>query len=486
MRRHLQPTPQPALQLSLEEEAIVADEINQHLMEVADAATATDRLGDIIISMGDVEVVAINEPKLGQVEGSLISSVADMAVAGTDADPEAVLAGLLPANGVSAESFGEKVKNALAELWKKIQAMIKIAWENIKRFFSRIGDLLSPRKHREEKARKQREAEDMLKAADDAKAFAEAVRRQRAFQRESARTALHNRLNVVTLSSGVAARLTEFHGSSNAPNVQPNRLVEQLDRTIKINKMQHDILHKGLTELATVLSHDIEQILTKPTAIAEFAEKLSENYNVRFGLLFTAMEKTRGGKDCLYSAAIGYSPLGVEKDAFMGMRRAEFRSGNAVELHHTPTVNVPPLTAEATDKILDLIEAQRKELEKMANADVTRELEAAVQRLDKAISRLTTIGMWEEVRRELRKEGKGDELDLILEKSRSLDHIRTHLVMLAKSVSSTGPITFAGAIQNLNKVMNAALDYCMESTNLRNSHIVEDGLKKFDLENPEV
>jgi hypothetical protein len=152
MRRHLQPTPAPVVHLSAEEQAIIADEVNQHSLELTDTVAESERLGDIIISMGDVQTVVSNEPQIGQVEETLISAVADMAVAGTDANAEEVVQDLLPsAQGLSAESAVEGIRAALLRVWNAIKTMLEKMWGHIERFFTRIGDFFTGTKRRIEK-----------------------------------------------------------------------------------------------------------------------------------------------------------------------------------------------------------------------------------------------------------------------------------------------------------------------------------------------
>lgn len=149
MLRHFKKSePQPVF-LSIEEEAIVADEINQHLADVTDAENHSERLGDIIVTMGDVETVVSNTPEIGTIEESLISAVADMAVAGSDADPETVASDLLPpAEGLSAEGIADTVKNTLRRIWQAVKDAMAKMWGHVKAFFARVKEFISGTKRR--------------------------------------------------------------------------------------------------------------------------------------------------------------------------------------------------------------------------------------------------------------------------------------------------------------------------------------------------
>lgn len=149
MRRHFQPTPTPPVSLSLEEEAIIADEVNQQINDIADTAADNERLGDIIVTMGDVETVVSNTPEIKSIEQTLIGAVADMAVAGTDADPEKLIDDMLPPDeAMSTESLADNIKETLSKLWTTIKNMMEKMWSQIGNFFGHIGQFLTGTKRR--------------------------------------------------------------------------------------------------------------------------------------------------------------------------------------------------------------------------------------------------------------------------------------------------------------------------------------------------
>lgn len=136
MRRHLVPEPTPTL--SVEEAAILSDEMAQAVNAANDCSQEIGRLGDIIVTVGDIETVVSNTPEISQVEQDLIGAVADMAVAGTDADPEDVMATSLDdeSRKITTESFIDSVKDKLAKMWEAIKKAFNTAIQHIKKFFS--------------------------------------------------------------------------------------------------------------------------------------------------------------------------------------------------------------------------------------------------------------------------------------------------------------------------------------------------------------
>ena len=157
MRRHfaaesIVTTP---LHLSIEEEAILEDEMNLHSAELDGILEDSDRLGDIVVTMGDAQATVSNTPEIGTMEQELVSAVADMAVAGTDADPEDITKDMLPpAEGLSAESILESAGAMLKKIWDGIKAMMTKIWDHIKNFFMRIGEFITGTKRRIEKLEK--------------------------------------------------------------------------------------------------------------------------------------------------------------------------------------------------------------------------------------------------------------------------------------------------------------------------------------------
>lgn len=156
MHRHFARIP-ATLNLSIEEEAIAADEAIEQTNQVEAAAQDVERLGDIVVSMGDVETVVSNTPEIGTIEQALVAAASDMAVAGTDADPEQVEGEFLPATTdeegkeLSAEAFADNVKSVLAKMWEGIKQALTSMWNQIQGFFAKIMEFLAGTSRRVER-----------------------------------------------------------------------------------------------------------------------------------------------------------------------------------------------------------------------------------------------------------------------------------------------------------------------------------------------
>lgn len=164
MKRHLQPVPKTQPHLSIEEEAIFIDEYNQSDAELNELGAAANRLIVTDEILVDAQSAIQQTWNAGDVDQSLVGAVADMAVAGTDADPE-VFAG--PTEGLSAESFGSAIKNAALRIWEAIKAAIEKIWMAIKKFFSNIAEFFTGNKRKEEEARAKQLEEEALRKLNE-------------------------------------------------------------------------------------------------------------------------------------------------------------------------------------------------------------------------------------------------------------------------------------------------------------------------------
>jgi hypothetical protein len=117
------PPPEPTVpQLSLEEQAIATDEANEKKIEMETVSNDADQLGDIIVKVGEVQTIVSNIPEIKPIDQALVASIADAAVAGTDADPEELAGSMLPDEGVSTESFTNKLKDQLTQMKEAVAA----------------------------------------------------------------------------------------------------------------------------------------------------------------------------------------------------------------------------------------------------------------------------------------------------------------------------------------------------------------------------
>jgi hypothetical protein len=120
--------------LSLEEEALILDQAHQDFKAVDNGMQEVGRQLEISDALEDLAVVAQNIRQASPTEIELIQSAGQMAVAGTDNEPELMLPaleGMQEGKNIAFESFAEKAN----VLWKNILAFLARLWEKIVAFF---------------------------------------------------------------------------------------------------------------------------------------------------------------------------------------------------------------------------------------------------------------------------------------------------------------------------------------------------------------
>lgn len=142
----------PDAHLSMEEESLQDIEAHENNVAVQDTCAQIDRLVDVSDAVEDTVTIVDKTPEIGTTEASLLDSVANMVVAGTDANPEDIIPlvamedAMVPYNGD--KSFGHKVgeegkadakdetasslKDKLAKIWEAILGFLEKCWEQIK------------------------------------------------------------------------------------------------------------------------------------------------------------------------------------------------------------------------------------------------------------------------------------------------------------------------------------------------------------------
>lgn len=145
MRRNLQialeSINQPILHtVSLEEEqvmltdaTVLASEVNQELNEC-------DRIIEISDALEDLAVIADQIETASPTEIALIETAGDMAVAGTDIEPEEIVPSLESFQGkrISTESLRERAN----QIWTNILEYLKKVWEKVEKFFYNITGVI--------------------------------------------------------------------------------------------------------------------------------------------------------------------------------------------------------------------------------------------------------------------------------------------------------------------------------------------------------
>lgn len=151
MRKHFAPVAPTPVHLSVEEQAILSDEIAEVQSDIAADDQAVNRLMDTNEIIGELKETVATIPELGPIEEQLVAAATDMAVAGTDANPEELIEAT-PAEGVSTEGFWSTLGDKLKEIWKKIMEMITKAWQSILKFLGMTKNQTETTKKKVEKA----------------------------------------------------------------------------------------------------------------------------------------------------------------------------------------------------------------------------------------------------------------------------------------------------------------------------------------------
>jgi len=151
MQRHFkEPAPQVA-RLSVEELAIQEDEALGAELALSDSVDDLDRVSEVSEVANDTMLIVDETPELGRVEQDLVAAVADMAVAGTDSDPEEVLA----VTGEGEALTTEGIASALSSMWNAIVTAIKNMWAGLKHWLTTyFSSLEQNKKHAEELIKK--------------------------------------------------------------------------------------------------------------------------------------------------------------------------------------------------------------------------------------------------------------------------------------------------------------------------------------------
>jgi len=125
---------------SLEEETVALQEADTLQAEAtADVAEST-RVEDVTDVMLNVADTLEKTDELTPQQAQLTDTVSEMAVAGSDGDPDDVMpsAADVVEGTVSLESFIEDVRKKAAEIWARIREFCLSIWNTIKEFFKRI------------------------------------------------------------------------------------------------------------------------------------------------------------------------------------------------------------------------------------------------------------------------------------------------------------------------------------------------------------
>lgn len=126
--------------ISLEEETLLISEASEAAASTAKDLAESNRILDVSDALEDLAVVAGKIKEATPSELSLIENASQMAVAGTDVEPEELVPALEAFEGKVINV--ENLKKTAKQIWERIMAFIKKIWEKIVDFFDKTFSLV--------------------------------------------------------------------------------------------------------------------------------------------------------------------------------------------------------------------------------------------------------------------------------------------------------------------------------------------------------
>lgn len=136
MRRHFNPAMEAqsfSANISLEEEQVMLDEAASDAVSVNDDLNEAERIIEVSEGLEDLAVIADGIEEATPAETALIETAGDMAVAGTDVDPEEVIPAMESYRGRRISTEG--IRETAQTIWRSIQEFLKNIWKKIEAFF---------------------------------------------------------------------------------------------------------------------------------------------------------------------------------------------------------------------------------------------------------------------------------------------------------------------------------------------------------------
>lgn len=126
--------------LSVEEEIVVLQEADDLQGEISSGLAEAGRVEDVSDAMLDIADTVSEVKVLTPEQAMLIDNASEMAVAGTDADPDDVIPAMEPVldGTVSIEAFVEDMRKRAGEIWARIRQFVVELWAKITAFFKSI------------------------------------------------------------------------------------------------------------------------------------------------------------------------------------------------------------------------------------------------------------------------------------------------------------------------------------------------------------
>lgn len=122
--------------ISMEEEEMLADAAPQDAADAEAEIAAAERTLDVSEALEDLAAVSDGIEEATPTEAALIDTTAQMAVAGTDIQPEEIVPAMEGYVGrrIATEDLRDRAKT----IWEAIKRMLKSIWEKIEGFFYKI------------------------------------------------------------------------------------------------------------------------------------------------------------------------------------------------------------------------------------------------------------------------------------------------------------------------------------------------------------
>lgn len=159
---------------SLEEETIDLQEADTAQAQATADVQEANRVEDVTDVMLNVADTLETTDEITPQQAMLTDTVSEMAVAGSDGDPDDVIptASDVVEGKVSLESFVEDIRKRAAEIWQRIRQFCLEIWKTIKEFFARIFHAAPRLLHRVKELRdavnaKKKESASEYKLASD-------------------------------------------------------------------------------------------------------------------------------------------------------------------------------------------------------------------------------------------------------------------------------------------------------------------------------
>lgn len=150
--------------ISMEEEQVMLDEAAQDASGAATDLSEAERIIEVSDALEDLAVIADGIEEATPAEVALIENAGDMAVAGTDVDPEEVVPAMESYRGRRISTEG--IRETAQTIWRSIQDFLKNIWKKIEGFFYKIFGTIPALRKRIKELQKRVEAKSGVSIED--------------------------------------------------------------------------------------------------------------------------------------------------------------------------------------------------------------------------------------------------------------------------------------------------------------------------------